>query len=79
MCPPVITHVYSYQAETERFPPRAYGRNMWKVHTEIFFVTTQHLAGDMLPSQFTVEKQRSNVFIGIFYDELHTADRHWRI
>ena len=23
--------------------------------TEIFFVTTQHLAGDMLPSQFTAE------------------------
>ena len=40
MCPPVITHVYSYRPETERFPPRAYGRNMWKVHTEIFFVTT---------------------------------------
>ena len=59
MCPPVITHVYSYRAETEIFPPRAYGRNMWKVHTEIFFVTTQHLADDMFPSQFTVEKQRS--------------------
>ena len=43
MCPPVITHVYSDKAETDRFPPHG----------------GKHLAGDMLPSQLTVEKQRS--------------------